>query len=321
MSGPSQLKALLARPGILVTPGAYDCLSARLVEAAGFEVVAVTGAGVSASALGVPDLGLMTMTEVAERVRAIVDSVGVPVIADCESGFGGVLNVMRTVRTFERAGVAGYFIEDQTQDRRCGHFAGKTIVPVEDMVAKIHAAVQARENPDLMIMARTDARAVEGLASALERARAYAEAGADSLFVEAPTSRDEVAEIAETLRDLHLPLKANMAEGGKTPMMDAAELEALGYKFAHFPGSCQKVALRAIADFLGQLRATGSIATYYPGRMASLDERSELLRLDDYMAIERQLQEAADAFLRREQHPVGADAAQQRELGRRLPNR
>lgn len=292
MSGPTDLKALLARPGILVTPGAYDCLSARLVEAAGFEVVAVTSAGVSASALGVPDLGLMTMTEVADRVRAIVDSVSVPVIADCESGFGGALNTMRTVRTFERAGVAGYFIEDQTQDRRCGHFAGKTIVPIEEMVTKVRAAVKARENPDLMIMARTDARAVEGLSSALERARAYAEAGADSLFVEAPTTRDEVVEIAESLRDLNLPLKANMAEGGKTPLMDAAELAALGYKFAHFPGSCQKVALRAIADFLQHLRATGSIAAYYPSRMASLDERSELLRLDDYMSIERELQAA-----------------------------
>jgi 2-methylisocitrate lyase-like PEP mutase family enzyme len=298
MSGPSDLKALLARPGIIVTPGAYDCLSARLIEAAGFEAVAVTGAGVSASALGVPDLGLMTMTEVAERVRAIVDSVSVPVIADCESGFGGALNVMRTVRTFERAGVAGYFIEDQTQDRRCGHFAGKTIVPIDEMVNKVRAAVKARENSDLMIMARTDARAVEGLGSALERARAYAEAGADSLFVEAPTSRDEVIEIAESLRDLNLPLKANMAEGGKTPLMDAAELEALGYKFAHFPGSCQKVALRAIADFLQHLRQTGSISAYYPSRMASLDERSELLGLDQYMSIERDLQAAAAAFRR-----------------------
>jgi 2-methylisocitrate lyase-like PEP mutase family enzyme len=290
MKGPAALQVLLKRPGILVTPGAFDCLSARLVEAAGFEIVAITGAGVSASALGVPDLGLLTMTEMAERVRAIVDSVNVPVIADCESGFGGALNVMRTVQTMERAGIAGYFIEDQTQDRRCGHFAGKTIVPIGDMVTKIRAAVRARENPDLMIMARTDARAVEGLASALKRARAYAEAGADSLFVEAPTTREEVAEIAESLRDLGLPLKANMAEGGKTPLMTANELEALGYKFAHFPGGCQKVALRAIADFLATLRETGSISDWYPGRMASLDERSELLHLDDYMVIEKHLQ-------------------------------
>jgi 2,3-dimethylmalate lyase len=288
-SQPAKLKALLRRPGILVTPAAYDGLSARLVAAAGFEIVAVTGAGLAASALGVPDLGLMTMTEVVDRIRAIVSAVDVPVIADCESGFGGPLNVMRTVRLMENAGVAGYFIEDQTQARRCGHFSGKTVVPVDEMVMRIRAAVKAREDPDLMIMARTDARAVEGLPAALARARAYAEAGADSLFVEAPESREEVAEIADSLRDLGLPLKANMAEGGRTPLMTAGELEALGYKFAHFPGSCQKVALHAMSELLTTLRATGSIADFYPSRMASLDERSALLDLDGYLQTESEL--------------------------------
>jgi 2,3-dimethylmalate lyase len=289
MNGPARLRELLRRPGILVTPGAYDCLSARLVEAAGFEIVAVTGAGLTASALGVPDLGLLTMTEVVDRVRAIVDAVNVPVFADCENGFGGPLNVMRTAQMFERAGVAGYFIEDQPQARRCGHFMGKMVVPVEEMVTKIRAAVQARENPDLLIMARTDARTVEGLPAALARARAYAEAGADSLFVEAPETKDELAEVAESLADLGLPLKANMAEGGKTPLADADELEAMGYKFAHFPGSCQKVALRAMQAFLGDLRRTGSISDWYPARMAPLEERSALLGLPKYLAIEQQL--------------------------------
>lgn len=293
MNGPQKLRELVTRPGIIVTPGAYDCLSARAIEAAGFEVVAVTGAGIAASALGVPDLGLLTMTEMVARVRAIVDCVNVPVFADCENGFGGPLNVMRTARMFESAGVAGFFIEDQPQSRRCGHFAGKQVVALDEMVIKIRAAVKARENPDLMIMARTDARTVEGLPSALARARAYAEAGADALFVEAPETKDELAEVAESLADLGLPLKANMAEGGKTPLATAAELEAMGYTFAHFPGSCNKVALKAMKHFLGDLRRTGSIAGWYPERMATLDERSELLHLADYMAIEQELLDEA----------------------------
>ena len=297
MNGPAQLQTLLRQPGIVITPGVYDCLSARLAEAAGFELIGVTGAGVTASALGVPDLGLLTMTEIADRVRAIVDSVGIPVVADCENGYGGPLNVMRTTQVFERAGVAGFFIEDQTQDRRCGHFTGKTVIPLEDMVMKIRAAVNARENSDLMIMARTDARQVEGLASALTRARAYAEAGADSLFVEAPETKEELMEVAETLADLGLPLKANMAEGGRTPILTAPELEAVGYKFAHFPGGCQKVALTAMQGFLASLRETGSIGDYYPSKMASLDQRSELLHLDDYLAIEQQLLSETDAIV------------------------
>jgi 2-methylisocitrate lyase-like PEP mutase family enzyme len=238
------------------------------------------------------------MTEIAERVRAIVDSVGIPVVADCENGYGGPLNVMRTTQVFERAGVAGFFIEDQTQDRRCGHFTGKTVIPLDDMVMKIRAAVKARENPDLMIMARTDARQVEGLASALARARAYAEAGADSLFVEAPETKEELIEVAETLADLGLPLKANMAEGGRTPILTAPELEAVGYKFAHFPGGCQKVALKAMEAFLSVLRETGSIGDYYPGKMASLAERSELLGLPGFLEIEQRLLAEAPAAAR-----------------------
>ncbi|HEY2073341.1 MAG TPA: oxaloacetate decarboxylase [Gaiellaceae bacterium] len=289
MNGPARLQELIRRPGILVTPGVYDCLSARLVEAAGFEIVAVTGAGLTASALGVPDLGLLTMTEVADRVRAIVDCVDLPVFADCENGFGGPLNVMRTTQTFERAGVAGFFIEDQPQARRCGHFTGKMVIPVEEMATKIRAAVKARENPDLLIMARTDARTVEGLPSALARARAYAEAGADALFIEAPETKEELAEVVESLADLGLPIKANMAEGGKTPLATADELEAMGYKFAHFPGGCQKVALRAMQAFLADLRRTGSISDWYPERMAPLEERSALLGLPGFLAIEQEL--------------------------------
>ena len=287
MNKPQALRELLRRPGIVVTPGAYDALSARLVEQAGFEMVAVTGAGVAASRLGAPDMGLVTMTEMVDQVANIVNAVDVPVFADCETGFGGVLNVMRTVQALERAGVAGLFLEDQTYPPRCGHFANKSVISTEDMVLKIKAAIKARENPDLMIMARTDARAVEGLESALTRARAYAEAGADSLMVESPTTKEEVAEVAESLADLGLPLKANMAEGGSTPLHTAEELEKLGYKFAHFPGACQKVALKAMSSFLQELRATGSIDGYFPSKMATLGERSEILGLQKYMDIEK----------------------------------
>jgi 2-methylisocitrate lyase-like PEP mutase family enzyme len=289
VNAPKMLRDRLDKPGIIITPGVYDCLSAKLVERAGFEVVAVSGAALTASLIGVPDLGLLTMTEMVDRVRSIVDSVSIPVMADGETGFGGILNVMRTVHLLERAGIAGYFIEDQVQTRRCGHFANKSVIPVDEMVLKIKAAVKARENPDLLIMARTDARQIEGLEGALTRARAYAEAGADSLFVEAPTSVEELAEVAESLKDLGIPLKANMAEGGVTPQQSASELEALGYKFAHFPGATQKVALKAVAGFLDELKAKGSIASYYPEKMASLDERSSVLGLDKFLSIESEL--------------------------------
>jgi 2-methylisocitrate lyase-like PEP mutase family enzyme len=289
MNKPQVLRELLRRPGIIVTPGAYDALSARLIELAGFEMVAVTGAGVAASRLGVPDMGLVTMSEMVDQVANIVSAVNVPVFADCETGFGGVLNVMRTVRSLERAGVAGLFLEDQTYPPRCGHFADKSVISTEEMVLKIKAAIKARENPDIVIMARTDARNVEGLASALERARAYAEAGADALMVESPATSDEVAEVAATLADLNVPLKANMAEGGSTPLHTAEELEAMGYKFAHFPGACQKVALKAMSAFLQELRATGSIDSFYPSKMATLNERSEILGLQSYMDIEKVL--------------------------------
>jgi 2-methylisocitrate lyase-like PEP mutase family enzyme len=297
MDRTAMLRDLLKRPGILVTPGAYDCLSARLIELAGFEMVAVSGAGLTASLLGTPDLGLLTMTEVADQLRRIVDSVDVPVFADGESGFGGVLNVMRTVRSLESAGVAGLFLEDQTENRRCGHFSGKGVVSTETMVAKIRAAIKARQNPEFLIMARTDARGSEGLSAAIARARAYAEAGAESLFVEAPESTDELIEVAESLADLGLPLQANMAEGGRTPLHSAAELESMGYKFAHFPGSCQKVALKAMASFLADLRRQGSIGEYYPSKMATLDERSQILGLDRYLAVERALSEVPTTSL------------------------
>lgn len=279
----------MARPGIIVTPGVYDGLTARLVEQAGFEVAVVSGAAVSASVLGVPDLGLISMAEMAEQIRNLVDAVDIPVIADAEAGFGGVQNVVRTVHAFERAGVAGCILEDQAENRRCGHFADKSVVPIEDMVLKLKAAVRTRENPDLLIMARTDALAIEGIDAALVRARAYAEAGVDCLFVEAPSTTEQLERIPSALQDVGLPLWANMAEGGLTPMHTAAELAKMGYKFACYPGGCQKVMVKVVAEYLRSLRATGSVEEFYPSRMATLAERSAVLGLDTYLQIETDL--------------------------------
>jgi 2,3-dimethylmalate lyase len=289
MTKASELRRLVGQDGILVTPGAYDCLSARMVEQAGFPIVAVTGAGVTASALGTPDLGLLGMHEMRERVERIVDAVDRPVIADAETGFGGVLNVHRTVHDFQKAGVAGLFLEDQIQERRCGHFRNKAVISTEDMVTKLRAALKARGDGDLFIMARTDAREIEGLDAAIERAKAYANAGVDSLFVEAPKSEEELEIIADRLSPLGLALKANMAEGGKTPMVSVDRLGKMGYKFAHFPGGCQKVAVKAMGRFLEDLDREGNIDNFYPDHMASLAERSEVLGLDDYYAFEEEL--------------------------------
>lgn len=285
----AKLRSLIAEPGIIVTPGVYDGLSARMVQQAGFGLAVVSGAAVSASVLGMPDLGIISMSEMVTQVRGLVDAVDIPVIADAEAGFGGVQNVIRTARAMEQAGVAGYIIEDQSENRKCGHFADKSVVPVEDMVLKLKAAVRSRENPDVLIMARTDALAIEGVDAAIDRARAYADAGADALFVEAPATIEQLEQIPTALGDLHLPLWANMAEGGLTPLCTADQLEKMGYKFACYPGGVQKVMVKVVAEYLRTLRATGSIDEFYPSRMATLAERSAVLGLNEYLKIETDL--------------------------------
>lgn len=285
----AKLRSLLARPGIIVTPGVYDGLSARMVQHAGFDLAVVSGAAVSASVLGVPDLGIISMAEMVTQVRGLVDAVDIPVIADAEAGFGGVQNVIRTAHAMEQAGVAGYILEDQSENRRCGHFADKSVIPVEDMVLKVKAAVRTRENPDILIMARTDALAIEGFDAAIGRARAYAEAGADALFVEAPATIEQLERIPAALADLGLPLWANMAEGGLTPLCTAGELEKMGYKFACYPGGIQKIMVKVVSGYLRTLRATGSIEEFYPSMMATLAERSAILGLDEYLRIETDL--------------------------------
>jgi 2,3-dimethylmalate lyase len=295
-----RLREILARPELTLVPGTFDCLSARLVEQAGFEVVSVSGAGVTASILGLPDVGLLGMAELLGQVRNIVRSVSIPVTVDCEGGYGGVFNVARTVRECEAAGVASLCIEDQVvAAKRCGHFRDKQIVPREEMVAKLRAAVRSRTDPDLLIMARTDARAVHGLQDAIARARAYAEAGADILFVEAPEDRDEVERVGRELAPLGLPIKINLVEGGKTPLMSHADLAALGFRILNFSGSLQRAGMKVMQEILAELKRTGNVAAFYPGRVASLDERSAVLGLDAYYEFEQSLlgdQPIADAL-------------------------
>jgi carboxyvinyl-carboxyphosphonate phosphorylmutase len=283
MEKTTELRKLLGREGIVVLPGAYDCLSAKLIEAAGFNAVLVTGAGVAASILGYPDVGLATMTEVLNQTRNIVKSVNIPVFADCDTGYGNPINVHRTVREFEDAGVAGLFIEDQRWPKRCGHFEGKQLIPTEEMIEKVRAALDARRDRDLVIMARTDARAVYGLDEAIVRAKAYAQVGADMIFIEAPQSIEELKRVAKSVS---VPTWANMVEGGKTPLVSVKELEEMGFKVASFSGSAQKIAITAMQEFLTTLNKEGCIDSVLD-KIASLDVRSKLLGLREIYEMDR----------------------------------
>ncbi len=248
----TRLRQMLTGPGIIVAPGAYDGFSARLIEAAGFQAVYMTGAGTAASHLGQPDLGLTTLTEMATHASHLAGCVALPVIADADTGYGNVLNVVRTVREYERAGVAGLHLEDQVAPKKCGHIAGKQVIPTGEFCDKIRAAVEYRTDPDFVVIARTDARAVTGLDDAIERANRYAEAGADVIFVEAPQTQDEIARVA---REVKAPLLANMVAGGRTPSVKFSELERRGYKIVIYPAVCMMAAVQAIEQALGRLRA------------------------------------------------------------------
>ncbi|MDE3087582.1 MAG: oxaloacetate decarboxylase [Acidobacteriota bacterium] len=252
------LRQLLAADEPVLAPGAYDALSARLVAEAGFPAVYMTGFGAAASLLGRPDVGLLTMTEMVDQARRMVDAVGVPVIADADTGYGNPLNVLRTVRAFEQAGVAAVQLEDQVTPKRCGHMEGKQVIPADDMVAKVRAAVAARTDPDLVLVARTDAGATEGLEAAVSRARRYHEAGADVLFVEAPQTEAEVEAVAEQLAGV--PLLFNWAEGGRTPPMPLDLLRDLGFRVVIFPVSTLLAATWALREVLAAVRRGGTPA-------------------------------------------------------------
>lgn len=282
-----RLRSLLDRPGPIVAPGVYDGLTARLVEAGGFDATIVTGAGVAASILGVPDLGLVSMTEALTQTRNIVNSVSIPVVADCDTGYGNPINVCRTVREFESAGVAALFMEDQVSPKRCGHFTGKQVIEAEEMVQKLRAAVDVRADPAMVLIARTDARAIHGPDEAIRRARLYVEAGAEMIFVEAPQSENELALVARELAPLKIPLMCNLVEGGKTPLVPVSRLAEMGFKLVTFSGTLQKTAIFAMQKALEALRATGEVTSVYPERMVSLEQRSELLGLPEFFELER----------------------------------
>lgn len=243
--------------GLLVAPGVYDALTAALAADAGFEALYVSGAAIAYTRLGRPDIGLVSMSEVAETVTLLRDRVPTPLIVDADNGFGNALNVQRTVRLFERAGAGAIQIEDQTQPKRCGHLRDKTLIPAAEMVGKLRAALDARVSEDTLIIARTDAVAVEGIGPAVERARRYAEAGADVLFVEAPQSREQLSEVAAALRGL-CPLMANIVDGGDTPPLLAAELERIGFRLVIFPGGIVRALARAAQDYYASLARHGS---------------------------------------------------------------
>ena len=269
--GPSGLRALLDGPEPVLAPGAYDALSARLVEAAGFPAVYMTGFGTAAGRLGRPDVGLLGLTEMVDNARRIVEAVDVPVIADADTGYGNPLNVIRTVHEYERAGVAAIHLEDQLAPKKCGHLEGKQLVPAEEMVEKVRAAAAARTSPDFVLIARTDARAVEGLERAIDRGRRYREAGADVLFIEAPQTHDEIRQVAEAFPDV--PLLFNWAEGGKTPPIAYRELCALGFRIVIFPISALLAATRAMRGVLERIRADGTPA----GALAELPPFGDFL--------------------------------------------
>ena len=276
------LRELMKNEKTIVLPGVYDCLSAKLAEEAGFKAVLLTGAGISAGLLGYPDFGLISMSEVLNHTRNIVKCVNIPVFADCDTGFGNPINVYRTVKEFEDAGVAGLFIEDQVFPKRCGHFDKKQVVSREEMVKKIEAALDARTDLDLVIMARCDARAVYGIQEAIERVNLYAQAGADMVFVEAPETLNEVRMIPKSVK---APAMINLVEGGKTPLISVEELRDLGFKFVSFSGSAQKAAIKAMRDLFNTLKATGGIDNVLEN-IVSLDDRSQLLDLKKFYEME-----------------------------------
>ena len=278
-----RLRELLATSTIAM-PGAFNALTALQIERAGFDALYVSGAAISA-ARGLPDIGLISLAEMAADAAVIANAVAIPALVDADTGYGPPSMVREAVREFERVGLAGMQLEDQEAAKKCGHLPGKRVVPIEDMVAKLTAAVQARSHPDFLIVARTDARAVEGMEAAIRRAKAYADAGADILFPEALLSAEEFGAFARemTQSGVHVPLMANMTEFGKTPYLRVSEFEALGYRAVLFPVSALRVAARAVETLLAELTCVGTQREWLD-RMMPRQELYDLLRYDDHDA-------------------------------------
>jgi methylisocitrate lyase len=285
-----RFRHLIEAEEILVLPGIFDALSARLAAEAGFQAVVGGGYAATASLIGAPDIGQLGLAEMADHYRRLSDAVDIPILADADTGFGDSVNVARTVRTYERAGVAALIIEDQVAPKRCGHMDGKRVISVAEMIAKIKAALDARVDGDMMIVARTDARAIEGLEAAVERAQLYRAVGADMIFVEAPLSTDEMAYICS---DIAAPCLANNVEGGKTPILSAERLQEIGYAAVAFPVSASYVAAKALRSFFAELQAAGDTSAL-ADRMLHFAAFHEIVGLPELREQER----ACDAFAR-----------------------
>jgi 2-methylisocitrate lyase-like PEP mutase family enzyme len=281
MNPRKKLRALLAKSGYTIVPGAYDTLTARLVQLAGFDAVYLTGGGYS-RANGYPDIGLLTMTEVTQWISRTVEAVEIPVIADMDAGYGNALNVVRAVREYEKTGVAAFHLEDQVSPKKCGHYEGKLLVSRAEMVGKIKAAVDARRDPEMVIIARSDARAVEGLQASIDRVNAYLEAGADVGFVEAPQSAEELAAAA---RQLTKPALVNIFEGGKTPPLPARELEVMGFRIGIYPSQTHRAAIAAAKKVLSVLKRDGDTAAI-EGELATFNDREEAVNARHWRELE-----------------------------------
>ena len=279
------LRSRLAAPPILIAPGVYDALTAHLAERAGFSAVYVSGAAIAYTRLGRPDIGLVAMSEVADTIALIRDRVRSHLIVDADTGYGNALNVARTVRMFERAGANAIQIEDQDFPKRCGHLDNKTLVPVQEMVGKIRAALDARQSRETLVIARSDAIAVEGFEKAMARAVSYRDAGADILFVEAPKTRDELKRIPPALKGV--PVMANMVEGGKTPSLNAADLQALGFSLVIFPGAIVRAVAHAAGEFYASLAANGT-SEPFRNRMYDFEGLNDVIGTPAMIALGRQ---------------------------------
>jgi len=292
-SAATRLRALLKQEGMIVAPGAYDCIGARVIEQAGFSAVYMTGAGTAAT-LGYPDYGLVTMSEMAENAARIATATRLPVIADADTGYGNELNVTRTVREYEKFGVAGLHIEDQGFPKKCGHLDDKVVIPLDDYLAKIRAAAAAKSNPDFLLIARTDSRAVMGFDEAVKRMNAALAAGADMAFLEAPQTREEVEAVPKLVRG---PCLLNVVSGGKTPVLDLAQAEGLGFKLAILPGILFQSAVAAFDAALAEVKT----ARRHPDMKVSLKEKFRRVGSDEW-----------DALRERFKTPTAAEAARDR---------
>lgn len=278
------LKQLLKRDKLLVAPGCFDGLSARLVQEAGFEAAYLSGGAVARS-MGIPDIGLVTMSENIERAAQVASVINIPIIADADTGYGNAVNLVRTVREFERAGVAAIHIEDQITPKRCGHLDGKEVIPLAEMLHKLKAALANRSDPDFCIIARTDARGVNGFDDAIKRGQAFAKIGVDAIFVEAPQSEEELAEIPKRIPNI--PLLVNVFKGGKTPMLPVERLEKMGFRIAIYPSETQRAAIYAMRTALSTLRREGTTESI-DAALTTFKERDRVVDLDAWQKIEQQ---------------------------------